>query len=230
MSGLLVVDRADSCVSVEVTRLCSLGCVLGVLTGCGGTEGSSAPWTESRQPTAVTSHLVDAGIMAPRSNPLPGAAAGGSPASNAGRTATGGGGSGSQARECSIPNELEVLASDTDGGTLDDCQNVPRKLIANDCNGGICHDSNGPAGGLDLMAPCLAERLVDVKSRCDGSLLLDTADPTRSFLSDKLNNLKPRCGYSMPDQGHLPPDKLRCMNAWIAAVIRVARASRLRSP
>jgi hypothetical protein len=122
------------------------------------------------------------------------------------------------------------MGEDVDGGVEPECQNVPRKLIAESCIGGYCHDMVGPAAGLDLMSPCVAERLVNIKSRCDGTLLIDTAEPEKSFLSDKLNHLKPRCGYSMPDQGHLPDDELRCMNAWTAAVIRAAKALPAGSP
>jgi hypothetical protein len=101
---------------------------------------------------------------------------------------------------------------------------VPRKVIANNCIGGICHDSNGPpAGELDLMAPCVAERLINIKSHCMDLFIIDTENPSRSLLLDKLNSAKAKCGETMPFTGHLPPDELSCMNAWIAAVVRSAR-------
>lgn len=126
------------------------------------------------------------------------------------------------ARACMIPNEIPILESDADGG-LPSCQNDPLKVIAENCIGGFCHDSNGPlGGGLDLMAPCVADRLVNVKSRCQDLLLLDTARPERSFLVDKLIGEKPKRGTSMPFEGHLPHDEMVCMNAWISAVLRTA--------
>jgi hypothetical protein len=125
---------------------------------------------------------------------------------------------------CRIPDNLMLIDTDgADAGLDPTCQNVPRKIIANNCIGGICHDSSGlPAGNLDLMAPCVADRLVNVMSSCMGMQLIDTADPERSFLLDKINSQTPKCGVSMPDRGHLPPDELACMNAWVRAVIRAA--------
>jgi hypothetical protein len=119
-----------------------------------------------------------------------------------------------------------VLDSDSDGdaGLAPDCQNVPRKVIANNCIGGYCHDSDGPpAGNLDLMKPCVADRLVNVKSECYDMMFIDTAHPENSFLLDKLNPPRPKCGEPMPSGGHLGPADLACMNAWISAVLRVAK-------
>jgi hypothetical protein len=155
--------------------------------------------------------------------PTPPPSAAGSPA--AGSSASSAGAQAPAAHVCAIPNELVIQAMDADGGVDAACQNVPRKVIANNCIGGFCHDSNGPpAGGLDLMAPCVAERLVNVKSDCEGMLLLDVEHPEQSFLIDKLNSQRPVCGKTMPDGGHLPPDELACMNAWINAVLRAAKA------
>jgi len=117
-----------------------------------------------------------------------------------------------------------VLQEDADGGVDPTCQNVPRKVIAENCIGSYCHDSNGPpAAGLDLMSPCVADRLVKVKSRCQDLLLIDVEHPSQSFLFDKINSTKPQCGESMPYAGHMPADELSCMNAWVNAVIRAAK-------
>jgi len=118
-----------------------------------------------------------------------------------------------------------ITAADADGALDPDCQNVPRKVIANNCIGGYCHASGGrAAGNLDLMAPCVAERLVRVKSDCMDMFLLDPEHPERGFLSDKLNTEPgPKCGKPMPDGAHLPASELRCINAWINAVLRAAR-------
>jgi hypothetical protein len=129
------------------------------------------------------------------------------------------------AHACLIPDNLAIVPDDADGGVLDPaCQNVPRKIIAESCIGGICHDSSGPpAGNLDLMAPCVAERLINVTSSCQNKLLIDTNNERASFLIDKLASEFPTCGESMPFTGHLPPNEVACMEAWIHAVIRAAR-------
>jgi hypothetical protein len=145
----------------------------------------------------------------------------GAPSGGASRTDAG---MGTPAPTCKIPNEIMILDEDADGGVDPTCQNVPRKVIANNCIGGICHDSNGPpAGGVDLMSPCVADRLVNVKSRCQDLLLIDTAHPAQSLMFDKLNSAKAKCGETMPFAGHLPPDELSCINAWLNAVIRAAK-------
>jgi hypothetical protein len=173
---------------------------VGVSTGAAGaTSGSSAAGTSG---SAVLPPLAAAGV------------GGASGAPDAG------------AHTCSIPDEVMLLGGDADGdaGLAPDCQNVPRKIIANNCIGGYCHDSSGPpAGGLDLMMPCVAERLVNVKSDCQDLLLIDKAHPENSFLLDKLNSPRPKCGEPMPSGGHLDASDLACMNAWINAVLRVAK-------
>jgi hypothetical protein len=184
-------------------------CVSCSLWGCGSGGVAAAPMSQG------ASGMDAAGQAAPVAGATPI-----SPPSAAGAAAAGGG----APHVCAIPNEIMILDSDANGSLDPSCQNVPRKVIANNCIGGFCHDSNGPpAGGIDLMAPCVAERLVNVKSDCEGLLLLDVEHPEQSFLIDKLNSQRPTCGKSMPDSGHLPADELACMNAWIKAVIRTAK-------
>jgi hypothetical protein len=133
---------------------------------------------------------------------------------------------GAGAQACRIPDNLPITAEDgDDAGVPPDCMNAPRKVIANNCIGGICHDSSGaPAGGIDLMAPCIADRLLATKSSCDGMFYLDPTSLERSFLYDKVSGQPaPRCGKSMPDGGRLPTAELQCLNAWIRAVLRAAK-------
>ena len=125
---------------------------------------------------------------------------------------------------CRIPDNLARTQDDADGGLAPDCVDPPRTIIAENCIGGFCH-SNRPAtaGGLNLMSPCVADRLLDVKSRCGDLLLVDRANPEKSFLLDKLQNMQPACGNSMPDGWHLPPNQVACMNAWVHAIVRASR-------
>ena len=125
---------------------------------------------------------------------------------------------------CSIPDDIAISMEDgDDAGVAPDCKNVPRKIIANNCIGGYCHDNVGPpAAGLDLMSPCVADRLLGVHSSCMDYLLVDPTSVENSFIHDKVSAQYPKCGKSMPDGGHLPPEEVRCMTAWISAVVRAA--------
>jgi hypothetical protein len=196
------------------------------LAGCGGTSGGIPATAPMSQTGAGISGAGVAGAVA-----VAGASAGTSGATAMPPSAAAGsGGTGATpdagVHVCSIPDDVMLVGADADGdaGLAPDCQNVPRKIIANNCIGGYCHDSSGPpAGGLDLMMPCVADRLVNVKSDCQDSLLIDTAHPANSFLLDKLNSPRPKCGEPMPSGGHLDASDLACMNAWINAVLRVAK-------
>jgi len=214
-----------------------LHCIIGLVCwqlGCGGepsaalsNSGGNAAAPASAASGGVASGGVSvpsAGVAAPSSGSGSGAATiGGS--TGAGSAANAGAGS-PAAHVCSIPDDIALSAADAADGVIPpDCQNVPRKVIANNCIGSFCHDSAGlAAGNLDLMAPCVAERLVRVKSSCMDMYLLDPDHPERSFFTDKLNGEPgPKCGKSMPDGARLPPDELRCINAWISAVLRAAK-------
>jgi hypothetical protein len=128
------------------------------------------------------------------------------------------------ARSCTFPDDIALTAEDgDDAGVAPDCKNVPRKIIAENCIGGYCHDNVGPpAAGLDLMSPCVADRLVSIRSSCMDFLLIDPSSVERSFIHDKVSAQYPKCGKSMPDGGHLPPEQVRCLNAWITAVVHAA--------
>jgi len=210
---------------------CTSGSPRGVTTGTGQAAPAAGATTQSPPAAGVPASAGTSGVagtaLAAGRGGAAGAAIGGVGGSRpeAGVGAAGSSAAGAAAPACKIPNEILLIDDDADGGLAPECQNVPRKVIANNCIGGICHDSKGPpSGGLDLMAPCVADRLVNVKSRCQDLLYIDTEHPEHSFLFDKINNLAPTCGVSMPDRGQMPPDELSCMNAWINAVIRAAKA------
>jgi hypothetical protein len=127
---------------------------------------------------------------------------------------------------CMVPDDLPIDAPAADGGAPDPaCHDVPRTIVANSCIGGICHDSVGPpAGMLDLMQPCVADRLVNVVSECQGELLIDPQQPSASFLLDKIESDHPACGESMPFTGHLPVAQQHCIDAWVHSIARYLAA------
>ena len=128
---------------------------------------------------------------------------------------------------CKIPDALVLTDDDADGGLPPDCENIPRTIIANNCIGGICHHTankfQAPAGQLDLMSPCVADRLINKVSMCQGIVLIDPVHPEASFLLNKLEAETPICGEPMPWTGHLPPDQVRCMDIWVHAVAKAAQ-------
>ena len=181
---------------------------------------------------AVTATVPAAGSTAGQGGTsAAGAAAGaGAPAAGSGGTSAAApdagmadGGAGMPAVACRVPDDLPLIDADADGGLAPDCHDVPRTIITGNCIGWCHHNRPGPSGGLNLMSPCVADRLLDVRSRCEGLLLVDSAHPERSFILDKLESEKPRCGASMPDGYHLPPHQQACMNAWVHAIIRASR-------
>ena len=208
-------------------RIAFLFCVW-VVAGCGEPGGIPAT-AQTAQTGAGVAGAFDGGVQSGAGGVAAVAGTSGMVASPPSAAAGIGGAAGALdagTPVCKIPDTLMLLNSDADGdaGLAPDCQNVPRKVIANNCIGGYCHASGPtPAGGLDLMMPCVADRLVNVKSQCYDMFFIDTAHPEKSFLLDKLNPPRPMCGEPMPSGGHLGPADLACMNAWINAVIRVAK-------
>jgi hypothetical protein len=98
---------------------------------------------------------------------------------------------------------------------------VPTEVFKQDCNNAICHDSEQPAGGLDLESPGVLGRLVGVPgTECTGQLRIVPADPDRSLLVDKLAAESPRCGDRMPFGNPLPPSVGECIRQWVHLVAR----------
>jgi len=117
---------------------------------------------------------------------------------------------------CRIP-ESPMVDAGFDGA---DCGDVPNGIIRETCVGGICHHT-GPvqAAHLNLLSPCVADRLVGVTSSCNGRLLVDPTDPARSFILEKLEQPKPECGgQTMPYANNLPARELACVKAWVFAI------------
>ncbi|HEX7668429.1 MAG TPA: hypothetical protein VF395_02540 [Polyangiaceae bacterium] len=98
-------------------------------------------------------------------------------------------------------------------------------IIRETCVGGICHHAGRvQAAHLDLLSPCAADRLVGVRSTCNGRLLVDPVAPEKSFILEKLSNPAPECGgKQMPYDNHLPPDQLGCMKLWVYEIARAPR-------
>lgn len=140
-------------------------------------------------------------------------------------------------------------------GTLDDpeafrpCtpETVPTKLFVNKCSGIGCHDSKEPGSGLDLTSPGVEARLIDQYSKfivpneedsgimlgpdggplhdCEDRLLIDPANPSTSFLLDKVTKTKPECGDQMPAIGTLSAKEIQCITDWVQGLVDAGAGS-----
>jgi len=94
------------------------------------------------------------------------------------------------------------------------------------CAASVCHaKGSSPAGGLDLGSPGVEQRLLDQIARHEGldasatcstsDKLIDSSDPSKSWLLKKLTGQQGNCGARMPLGQTLTPDELSCMQSWI---------------
>jgi hypothetical protein len=192
-----------------------------ILTGCSDAANTSADAAVSGAGSGVSG----AGVSGTSAVPAAGA-----PAAGTGTGAAGGGGTaGGGPVVCKIPDDLPLESEDgDDAGVAPDCMNVPKTIIASNCIGGSCHHTpnrfSPAAAMLDLMAPCVADRLVGVpSSTCKGIPRIDAQNVENSFLVNKLEAEIPICGVPMPLDSHLTPEQHRCMRAWINAVVRASK-------
>lgn len=95
---------------------------------------------------------------------------------------------------------------------------VVADIIMPKCASSACHDSEFPAGGLDLMSADPASRLVDVASTCNNRPLVDSAMPENSYLLEKLG-AQPECGSPMPLAADpLSAGDVACVESWVGAL------------
>jgi hypothetical protein len=102
---------------------------------------------------------------------------------------------------------------------------APRDVFPLVCGTSICHD--GPVNRLDLIAPGVAERLLDVPAagvHCatSGLLLVDSQQPEHSLLLAKLTE-QPPCGSPMPlgsGPAGLTQTQLDCIAQFVATLAR----------
>jgi hypothetical protein len=93
-------------------------------------------------------------------------------------------------------------------------------LFEQSCGGQACHGGDGsPAGGLDLVTPGFAERMINVPSQiCSWFLLVVPGDPESSFLYVKVTDPPIVCGAPMPPVGYLTNNEVRCVSDWIESL------------
>ena len=102
-------------------------------------------------------------------------------------------------------------------------QNGALDIMVDKC--GKCHGEVSPTKGLDLVSPGVLTRLVEVRSTCQGRLLLEEGDDGAAvgFFIDKLDGPVAGCGIQMPFG--VPPlteAERACLDSWAnQAVSRV---------
>lgn len=105
------------------------------------------------------------------------------------------------------------------GGPCDD----PLAFVHESCtdNAAGCHVPGNQLGTVDLLSPGIAERLLDKPPglACEGQVLIDSNDPTASFILDKLKPM-PRCGGQMPFfRAPLSERNVACVKAFVDQVV-----------
>ena len=112
-------------------------------------------------------------------------------------------------------------------GARDECDGVtsmptacdaPTQVFQPLCASAGCHNSNAPAGGLDLLSPNLMARLdgaVSQSALCNGSLLVSRAAPDSSLMIQKLNGTA-TCGVRMPVAPlTIQQSQVDCVRSWM---------------
>jgi hypothetical protein len=101
------------------------------------------------------------------------------------------------------------------------------------CAGNGCHSAGGSlelGGDLDLTSPNVGSRLINANAThagvdmngggvtCPPAKLIDTANPTASWLLVKINSAQGSCGSPMPLTGNLSNTQKACITQYIMDV------------
>lgn len=129
------------------------------------------------------------------------------------------------------PEIVQDTSSETDGDTTSGCNIQPTlsdlnaKYFSLSCVFGGCHETASAEGGLDMEAPGLRDRLVNIAANDDkagprGKIRVVAGDPDNSFLVQKLEGKQARDeGSTMPDGTDEPIDpacRIKMIRQWIS--------------
>lgn len=118
------------------------------------------------------------------------------------------------------PGELDNPEQFPHQTTSTACPNMAARFIPINCGLSDCHSANGRAGGLDLVSPNLAARIVNVpgSSACSGIVLADPDNPEESLIYRKLES-EPPCGVQMPREAEpLTAHERECVAQWLGSL------------
>ena len=84
------------------------------------------------------------------------------------------------------------------------------------CNDSRCHDSNNPAGDLDLTPGTSYDAMVGVEASCGGRVQVIAGDPEQSYLVSKIHGINMCSGSKMPKGvATVSPAEIALIEAWI---------------
>lgn len=114
-------------------------------------------------------------------------------------------------------------SDDVPPGELSHDADIQPIWTANCLTDGVCHDSDGPQGNLDLQAAGVRDRLCSTNSSTQSSIPLvdcEAADSGNSWLWNKVSgedlDVIPGAGSLMPVGTMLSADDLATIEAWIS--------------
>ncbi len=120
---------------------------------------------------------------------------------------------------CNNDCTVGICEGETYDTTYEAIQNVIFDSPVYNCTNGICHDSDGPAGDLDLTAGSSYDNLVDVQAKATDMLRVKPVEPDLSFLYEKLAakvDGRPTTNSPMPiNAPKLSDGHLRGLRSWI---------------
>ena len=100
-----------------------------------------------------------------------------------------------------------------------DSAEVTTRLLTPKC--GACHGSATKAGGLDLISPNAASRLIDVPAAaaaCRDQVLVTVSPQVGGHFFNKLDHAVANCGDRMPlGVTYLSATEIQCLKDWLLA-------------
>jgi hypothetical protein len=108
----------------------------------------------------------------------------------------------------------DSIAADTTASRLD---MEVREILGHNCATSICHAGKRPKMDLSLEADDIPANMIDVPSRQDSDLMLiDTGDPSRSYLLLKITGGEGMKGRKMPImKDSLDEKEIRAITEWV---------------
>jgi len=116
------------------------------------------------------------------------------------------------------PGTLEDPAAFSGGGAGGSPGPSVEEVFLTSCGNVVCHDSDQPAAGLDLVSPDIESRTVGVGSsdlNCGDEVLIVPGDPDESYILKKIEARPGICGGQMPIGTLLDMDDIAVIQEWV---------------
>lgn len=122
------------------------------------------------------------------------------------------------------PGSLEDPERFRDAGAAPSCDSfdVEKDFFQQKCVDG-CHDGTSAQTTLNLSKLGVGSTLVGKNAAepgCESRLLIDPADPDKSYLLEKLVSPTPQCGEQMPNSSdEATAAEIECVKQWIYGLV-----------